>query len=254
MKLGIATCVVAFGLANGLFATPIIFGSLNITGSVRVSDREIDWQPNGGATGVFDVVIPGSGYFSSLATSPATYTGDSIDLTSPVPVPPLPVGFAIDGFLRNLRLIAGGAPAPAPYNTFQFDLTNIVIPAVALCTGAEAEGASCRQGLFQLTNLGGGQTLIGLRVQGYFEDMGVTCTTPGQANCTAAVGRYSTQLGQSIATIKSTIDGGGSINASYSANFDAVPEPSTVWLGLTGIGLCAAGLYRRRAAAGSLKQ
>jgi len=226
-------------------ATPIINGTLNISGSVRVSNKEIDWTPNLGGTGLFDIKEPGTGYFAPLATTPATYTGDQVDLNSPTPVPPLPVNFGIDNFLGNLRFIIGGAPAPAPFNTFHFDLQNIPTPAAPACVG-DGSDTSCTLGLFLLTRLSATQTIIGLNVVGFFEDTGVNCLVGSPVGCTAASGQYSTQLGQSIGTIKTIIDGGGSINASFSANFDSqVPEPGTWSMLLSGGGLIAAGLLRR---------
>jgi len=227
-------------------ATLIINGTLNIGGAVSVSDRQIDWFPLGGGTGLFNITDPGTGYFAALASTPSTYQGDMVDLSSPTPVPPLPVGFGVDNFMSNIRFIVGGAPAPAPFNTLHFDLKDIPTPVAPACTGAEAVSASCTQGLFLLTKVSDTETTITLRVLGYFEDTGVNCLVGTPVGCTAATGRYSTQYGNSIAFIKGEIDAGRSITASFSANFDSgVPEPSTWSMLLCGGGLIAAGLRRR---------
>ena len=252
----VAMCVVVlFGWASGVDATPVISGTLAITGTVTISATAIDWAPPGGGSGTFDVNASSTGYFAAVATSPATFRGDVSDLAFASPPPPLPAGFGVDNFLGNLRLIAGGTPAPAPFDAFHFDLADISTPAFLACTGSEGAGQSCRLGLLTLTNLGAGLTLLRADVKGFFEDEGLNClVTPTPAHCTPASGGYLTTVGSSIQNLAAIFGAGGNIPTTYSGTFTsqavpAVPEPGTIALMIPGAVWLAARVVRRRSSA-----
>jgi hypothetical protein len=67
-------------------------------------------------------------------------------------------------------------------------------------------------------------------------------------------GTFSTQFtNQNLQQLLATINGGGSVSATYSANFivsspQAVPEPATITFMLGGLALIAAGAVRKRRA------
>lgn len=230
--------------ASTLSATTVINGTLNINGSVSVSALGIT------NSGVFNVVVPGTGYFAGLATTPASVAGTEVDLTAATPPPPLPVGFFVDNFLTNFRFIATGLPVGAPYTNLHFDLKDIPTPSAPACVG-DGTDTNCTQGLFQLVQIGPNQTLIGLKVVGFFEDTNVVCNgTPVPVGCTSATGIYSTQIPLSIAGIKTTIVGGGTIDAAFSANFisSAVPEPGTLESVFLGGLLLSISLFTRKRA------
>jgi hypothetical protein len=110
----------------------------------------------------------------------------------------------------------------AGYTNLEFDLTRILQSAAPVCTGAETVSQSCRPdpgSPFTLTQLTEG-TAIAFEIRGYFRD--TPTRDPGTPDYR---GRYTTQVDQSIADILNTIGGGGSISASFSGNFSAIPEP-----------------------------
>lgn len=221
----------AFALMVGAaYATPIS-GELDITGDVAVGATTIDWLPVGGGTGTFTVTASSTGTFSGLVG--ATGTAKDLDVTAQ------PVGVPIS--LPNFLVLPGG---------ISFELT-MIDPGVfgsADCTAAPAAGQNCTplfpapKSPFNLTNTAVGST-ASFTVRGIATMGGVSAPFSG------VVGTYTTQFtGQNYQSLLATIAGGGTVAASYSANFivEQVPEPSTMYLGLGGFAMAAAGFLRRR--------
>lgn len=215
-------------LVGAAYATPIS-GELDITGDVAVGATTIDWLPVGGGTGTFTVTASSTGTFSGLAGS--TGTAKDLDVTAQ------PVGVPIS--LPNFLVLPGG---------ISFELT-MIDPGVfgsTDCTAAPAPGQNCTplfpppQSPFNLTNTAIGSTAS-------FTVRGIA-TMAGEPPSTV-LGIYTTQFtGRSYQTMLATIAGGGTVKASYSANFlvEQVPEPSTMYLGLGGFAMAVAGVLRRR--------
>lgn len=225
------------GLAMALFlassANAAIFGTMNITGSVRVDATNIDWIPLAGGTGTFSTIFPATGYFAGIynpAVSPA-YTGTAKDLNSVSQ----PVGGAIflDSFLSSFT-------APG-YGGLTFDLTQIFASNAPVCTGAEGLNTPCAAvagSPFTLSNTSQGVAVL-FSVAGFFQ-------APGESDA-YATGSYTTQLnGRTIASVLQTLGTGGFIDSSYSAEYSAVPEPGTTGLMMAGLGMLAAAARRKR--------
>lgn len=211
-----------------LSAAPIV-GTFNMTGTVTVSAAVVDWQSNGGTTGLFTTEAPATGDFSGLfCGNPPYCTGVAKDLfPPPAPVPSFLSGFTSPGF--------GG---------LFFDLTSVIAPTVAACTGAEAIGVDCSIGQFTVKNTTSG-VAVDFGVTGFFQN-GADLTTRN-----SGIGLYTTQLaGSSVATVLQTIGTGGSISASYSANYISsavIPEPGTaVMLGIGAIAMFLGRLRSKR--------
>ncbi len=247
-----AAALAVLGLAIPASAAPIT-GTLNIAGSAWVNATTINFQPPGpnggcldtdpcagtwGGYGVFQTQLPGTGYFSNIVAS--------------FPNP------AYIGYSRDVAVLGGGAaPAPAAatfgaptfvggfltgfnapgYSNLFFDLTFVPLSGFAGCT--ILSNSECGLGAFTLTPTATG-TSIFFDVFGYMEDSSIADSR------NYYVGRYTTQVQQSIAQIVQTIDGGGAISGSYSANYNPViPEPATLMLFGTGSMILAARQRRR---------
>jgi hypothetical protein len=230
--------LLALGTAAPVTAAPIT-GILNITGSVIVSAANIDWYPpTGSLPGTFTTKSPGTEYFSTIVGAPLTPNGgSSLDLGPAAP--PLP------GFLNTFV----GTTLPAEYVDLSFDLDAIIIPGSPACLDSTdyAAGTSCTYGVFLLTQ-GDSGVVVKMEVAGRFVD--VTFGDPGTLN--RATGIYTAQLTEpainTIREVVTLINGGGSIDTSYSATYtaSAVPEPATL---LTfGLGTAALAAHRRRRA------
>src|SRR5215210_6069935 len=119
-----------FGFAASAGATPIS-GTLNITGAVNVSATLIDWLPLATGEGAIATAICVSpcvpGYFSQIFNPAGApfYDADAVDLNSATTVLPV-ANFLNDFNTPNAR-----------YNDLSFTLTQILIPTVPICTGAE---------------------------------------------------------------------------------------------------------------------
>src|SRR5215203_7078907 len=172
-------------------AAPIT-GVLNIQGSVMVSQNEIDWYlPVNGGYGEFTTKDPDSGYFEQIVQGLSDpVIGEILDLgglTGPI-VPPLPGGTPLEGFLDNFS-----NNDDPEYSDLSFTLESLIIPAVAECQNQfYAEGATCRLGVFLLTQ-GSQGVQVKLEVFGSFVDL--TYGDDGSLN--DATGLFSTTLNQS---------------------------------------------------------
>jgi hypothetical protein len=256
-KLAAGVVAISFGLASASAAP--ISGELNIAGSVLVDAFTINWVPPGGpgggtetGYGIFSTIVPGTGYFSGITSLPpcppntTCYFGNARDLTrgggggaAPAPAT-APVGVTGNPLVANFL---SGFTAPG-YTGLSFDLTLILQSVAADCVPNTGQ-LTCRPDSgspFTLTRLANG-TGISFEVNGNFKDSNIADSTA------AYVGRYTTQVPQTIEQILAIVGANGSVSASYSANFNAVspiPEPGTVGLALTGVLMIGVGLLRRK--------
>jgi hypothetical protein len=216
-------------LVGAAYATPIS-GELNITGDVAVGATTIDWLPAGGGTGTFTVTASSTGTFSGLAGSSGTMTDLDVLLQ--------PVGVPIS--LPDFLVLPGGI-------SFELTMIDAGVFGSADCAAAPAAGQVCTplfpppKSPFNLSNTGVGSTAS-------FTMRGIATMGGMPASAVGVLGTFTTQFtGQDYQSLLATIAGGGTVQASYSANFtEQVPEPSTAYLVLGGFAMAAAGVLRRR--------
>ncbi len=227
LTLGILTLV-----ATTASALPVV-GELNISGSVGVSGTLIDWLPPGTGIGTFSVdAFTQTGDFVPLAGT----SGSSRDLTAGTdPVGafynPGPV-FTVPAFLTF---------AADPTILFHLQFISPGVYTSADCFAAPAAGQTCTPfagSPFNLSNTTATSSTATFQVSGVIQH---------GTDFSNFIGTYSTQfVSLNLQQVLSTILSGGTVNATYSANFIAsvVPEPSTIWLMMGSIG--ALGLLRRK--------
>jgi hypothetical protein len=217
-----------------LHAVPIT-GILNTTGSVAVSSTTIDFLPAGTGTGDFGVdPFTQTGSFSGLAGTSGTIKDLNI-LAQPVGSP-----FVLTDWLRLTA---------AP--TISFTLTSLPVGVftAAGCAGPAAAGQNCTPpgSPFNLTNTSATSSVVSFKTGGL-----VLNTATSQVS--NFDGTFSTQFtNQNLQQLLATINGGGSVSATYSANFivsspEGVPEPATITFMLGGLGLIVVGAVRKRRA------
>jgi hypothetical protein len=212
-----------------------IFGQLSFTGTATVSATQVDWEEFAATVeageGNFGLTTPSTGYFAGIDVPIPTRQGDIIDLT-PANPPPLA------NFLH--QFITGNAR----FDDLSFTLEGLTVPAVGVCTGAEAVGDSCvafAGSPFLLTRTDVGTGVL-FDVFGFFLDPTEPDGFPNDA-----VGRFSASVvGSTPNDIRLTILGGGNVTAPYGATFTAVPIPEPVSLTLLGTGLLGVALRARR--------
>jgi hypothetical protein len=233
----------ALCLAAAPAAAAPITGILNITGAASVTATTIDWIPLGTGEGRFDITFPGTEYFADIwKPVSGDNTGDSLDL---------PAGaFPVNNFLNDFN-----TPF-AQYDDLSFTLEGFVLPIVPVCGTADGTGVAGDQaGESCVAFVGSPFTLtmgddlkstdIHFNVFGSFVDP--TFGDDGSLN--NATGLYTSNIANlTPLQIQQRIATGGSVDASYSAQFiaeaESVPEPLT--LSLLGLGFGAAGLRLRR--------
>jgi hypothetical protein len=217
-----------------LHATPIT-GILNTTGSVAVSSSTIDFLPVGTGTGSFGVdPFTQTGTFTGLAGTSGTIKDLNI-LAQPVGSP----------FVLTDWLLFTADP------TIRFTLTSLPVGVftAAGCAGPAAAGQNCTPpgSPFNLTNSSATSSVVSFKTGG-------TVLNTATAQVSNFDGTFSTQFtNQNLQQLLATINGGGSVSATYSANFivsspQAVPEPATITFMLGGLALIAAGAVRKRRA------
>jgi len=234
-NLRLMTIAAAFvgAMALAPFASAaLVTGEANIAGTTTVSETSILFCSTPSPC-AFTVEAPNTGSFSGLAS------GTIDDLTG--------------GPYSGPASVTDFATFVATAGTIDFDLTEINpgTGGTAGCT-SNTVGNTCTPTYssgtivspFTLFQVGPNTVDISLDLSGvsYFNP-------PGKSGGTSpTLGGFTTQdlVTGTITGILATINGGGSITDSYSATFvSSVPEPTTAFLGLSGL-LMAAGLYRRR--------
>ena len=225
------------GIALLMLAMPSvgapIAGVMNTAGDVRVSNTLIDFLPPVGlSTGDFRLTFTQEGYFVPLANT----TGVIKDLsrsTAPAGVSILIPAFMTLNSDPNVR----------------FDLTRIVpgsFPSTD-CFAAPAAGQICTPppdatlgvSPFNLNNTTATSSIVGFTVLGNAVNTITNESTP-------FIGTFSTQFtDKPFQAVLAIVAQGGSVQASYSANFVMIPEPGTAFAGLGGL-LMFGFLARRR--------
>lgn len=192
-----------------------ITGQLDFTGAVTATATTFDFLPATLGTGNFIIVPfspPNSGFFAPLAG-----TSGAIKDISSVPAP---------GFTT--------APADVPILVQDF-LTFASAPTASFTL------TSIQSTIFAQTGSSVSATIL---VSGFFVDSSDPATTYSGS------GIFTTQIqNQTIAGLTNLLASGGSVTASYSASFQAVPEPTPLpailALGIIGTGVL---VLRRRLA------
>ncbi len=226
--LSLGVCVLALGSLPA-YAAPIS-GTLNISGAVSVGATTIDWLnlPAGGGQFVVDPSSTGS--FASLVGTQGSAKNLNVTV-EPVGTPfSLPDFITLPGMSFTLTFIAPGVFSSAD------------------CGAAPAPGQTCTptalgpKSPFNMVNGAAGAT-VSLSV------MGTVKADDGPSQPFQGV--YTTQfVGQTFQDLLGAIGGGGTVQASYSANLvtsvtPEVPEPSTMYLTLSGL-LLVGGAFARK--------
>ena len=225
--------VLSFAALSTAYATPIS-GVVNTTGVASVNLTSINFLSGTFVPNLFLVSVPVSNSFTGLAGTTGTIANLTNNLTN---TGPQPVGASFTD--ANWMVFSSASPLIA------FDLTFIApgIDGTGGCSSS-AIGATCTPfsfSPFNLQNTTNG-TSVAFSVSGNARNVSTGELTP-------FTGNFTTQItSQNIPQILATINSGGSIVNSYSANFIAstVPEPGTI--SLFGAGLIGLGLLQRRRA------
>lgn len=230
--------VLSFVALSTVYATPIV-GTVNTTGVAAVNLTSINFLSGTFVPNLFLVSVPVSGSFTGLAGTTGTINNLTNNLTNTGPQP-VGVPFSDPAWM----VFTSASPV------IDFDLT-FIAPGVDGTAGCNKvtplAGDTCTPfsfSPFNLQNLGSGTTITGTSVA--FSVAG-NARNVSTGELSPFTGSFSTQItGQNIEQILATINAGGTITNSYSANFvvSAVPEPGTI--SLLGAGLIGLGLLQRR--------
>ena len=204
-------------LTSALVASiPAFADVLSTTGSVNISNSAVHFYPLGGSSGTFNVGAPDTGTFSGLVGT----TGAIKDLTT------LPINTTIN--IPDFMTFANAA-------NLSITLTEInggTLPACSQAMAAAGQSCSPTGTPYNLSNQTATSSVGSASVEGYLVDS----NKPGVL--TPLTGLFSTQfVNMSYQQLISTVDGGGSVDATYSAQFitSPTPEPGTVGLLFSGV-------------------
>lgn len=229
------TMIALIGItALGCSAAPI--GILDIAGTANifVSATAIDFGPPGGGTGTF-VVTGATQAFTVLV--PGFTQGTITDLTAAGQPAGPPLAVPLNPFV-NVPVVP----------RFVFNLEQIFLGGGPSCVPAPAVGRSCSPIelvpntpflLTQNTNAVGGS----MSVRGTVTDVLDGTSTPYTGLFTFNVTAY-----QTIPQVLSVIASGGTVQSSWSAEFNTVPEPSPLATLLSGLSLVLCGFWRKKKA------
>jgi len=222
----LAASIAVLGCSSTAMATAI--GPLNVAncagGGVTVNATSITWSPTG--------TVAGTGCIDTGIGTNVTYSGGTL-------------GAGVAGNIKNLTAGGGITDQFMTFtgSTLDFVLTGLGPGSANLNCSGLAIGASCSVfagSPFLLTNLGGGNTAVGLSANGTVTDGGVTSFWKGA---------FTTQLNLDASTIQADILAGQSISSTHSGQFivSTVPEPTTLsMLLLGGVALIGSKLRRRK--------
>jgi hypothetical protein len=218
LKLACLTTVIAIGCVPAFAGSIDDSGVLNIAGSVAISFGSIDFYPIGGGNGTFSIFAPETGIFGPLMGSTGTIK-DLNNTTEPVGTTVNVPDFMTFAGAPNLELTLTEMPA----GTFS----------TTTCGGTPAPGQTCTPAgtQYDLTNQTATSSTASFTVDGYLTDT----NNPGVQ--TAFTGIFTTQFeNDSLQEVIATIEGGGTVDASYSATFTATatPEPASMLTMLSG--------------------
>ncbi len=240
-RFRLASQLLLIGLAftaTSIYATPVT-GTLNLTGSVSVTQTSISFLPAGiPGYGVFNVVIPGTGTFGPLVGS----TGDihNLDQVNEPGGTNLTLLYPPDG-LDNF--IFFNSPLGAG-----IDLTLTIVQkgiyTSAACGAVAAVGQNCTPNIgnppfsiYNLSNIDNGAG--GISSTASFIVNGIAISPQGDKS--NYQGTFSTQFtNQSYQDVLQELATQGTVQASFSANITVgpvIPEPGTLTL------LTAGGLF-----------
>jgi hypothetical protein len=200
---------------------------------VAVTATMIDFLPVGTGTGVFGIdPFTQTGSFLPLAGT--TGTIKDLNLASqPVGTPFTLTDWMVFTANPNISFTLQSLPA------------GVFTPAG--CVGAPAAGQNCTPpgSPFNLTNTSTTSSVVSFKTDGLVRNVAT-------GELSTFDGTFSTQFtNQNLQQLLATISGGGSVAATYSANFIVsptapIPEPATITLTLAGGILVLAGTLRKR--------
>ena len=215
-KILLVALIAAVGVAS---AAPI--GTLDIAGTntVRISATMIDWGPLGTGFGEF-IVTGRTGDFTAI---PALSTGQIADLNIATAPPGPPLATPIDPFIL----------VPFPAVLFSFNLEQIELGGGPSCVPAPGVGQSCTpteivaNSPFLLTQTNTGVS-VSLSVRGTVTDLSDDSSLPYTGLFTANL------VAQNVNTVPELLaafgpGGPGFVDSSWSAQFQAIPEPGTLF-------------------------
>lgn len=197
----------------------------------------IDFLPTGTGVGTFGVdPFTQSGSFTTVAGTAGTIK----DLN--LAVQPVGVPFTLTDWMVF---------AANPNITFTLQLIPAGVFTSAGCSGPAMAGQNCTPVVpggspFNLTNTSATSSVVSFKTDG-------TVTNRATSEVSNFDGTFSTQFtNQNLQQLLATVGGGGSVQATYSANFiltsgtTGVPEPATITLSIAGVIFILAGTLRKR--------
>lgn len=240
LRITVVGAAVAAAMALAPMASATVTGNLN-TGSgcatVTVNATSILWGSCTQGTppdATANFVVGGATTMTYGAGTPVPIgdPGHLINLFNALSVAPPPTTLPLDLFMT-----VDGTPLDFVLNTIGPGPSNTNCAGLSDFQTCAASAGSP----FSLQLQPGGQTAVSLAVSGIVYD------NPGHTGGSNWNGSFTTQLNETPSQIQSTINAGGSVTSTHSGSFiaTAVPEPSTAFLGLSGL-LIGAGLIRRR--------